>query len=544
MKLFPFLLRHSRRAVLVAVLAGVVSGAANTAVLALFNSLLAGGGRYDLSKVWAFVALCLTVPLARAISELMMIRLGQGSIYEMRMQMCRRILAVPLPLLESLGAARLNSVLTGDIPTITTFVTMMPTLLINAATVAGCLLYLGWLSWEVLLAVLVTMAVGISTYQIPVIRARRSFQRARDARDRLYEHFRAILEGTKELKLHHRRRQAFVTETLDSAASAYRQHQSEGQRIYAFASSWGQLLVFAVIGLLLFSAPRFLGGAADLEKLTGFTLCLLYLMAPLQVLMNTLPNFGQAEVALKRVEAMGLDLQRHGTEADSVAPPEGSSWKSLELCGVTHVYRREGDDGEFVLGPIDLYLSPGEIVLIAGGNGSGKTTLAKILVGLYRPESGEIRLDGELVTEANLEAYRQHFSAIFSDFYLFEGLIGLEAPELGERARRYLNELQIAGKVEIRDGRLSTTALSQGQRKRLALLTAYLEDRPIYLFDEWAADQDPMFKDLFYRQILPELKRRGKTVVAISHDDRYYSAGDRLIKLESGRLVQEAASSR
>jgi putative pyoverdin transport system ATP-binding/permease protein len=97
--------------------------------------------------------------------------------------------------------------------------------------------------------------------------------------------------------------------------------------------------------------------------------------------------------------------------------------------------------------------------------------------------------------------------------------------------------LQLSHKVQVKDGSLSTTELSQGQRKRLALLTAYLDDRPIYLFDEWVADQDPFFREVFYQQILPELKKRDKAVLVISHDDRYFHLCDRLIKLDYGQIV-------
>src|SRR6185369_4993504 len=120
-------------------------------------------------------------------------------------------------------------------------------------------------------------------------------------------------------------------------------------------------------------------------------------------------------------------------------------------------------------------------------------------------------------------------------------LLGIESQQLDEQALEYLKQLQLTQKVEVKDGVLSTTKLSQGQRKRLALLTAYLEDRPIYLFDEWAADQDPLFKQVFYYELLPELKARAKTVLVISHDDRFYEVGDRIIKLESGKIVYDQA---
>ena len=175
-----------------------------------------------------------------------------------------------------------------------------------------------------------------------------------------------------------------------------------------------------------------------------------------------------------------------------------------------------------ILGPVNLTFRPGELTFIVGGNGSGKSTLAKIITGLYPPESGEILLDGKKVTNCDRDDYRQLFSAVFADFYIFGTMLGLNAVNLDSRALHYLTELHLEHKVKVRNGQLSTVDLSQGQRKRLALLTAYLEDRPFYLFDEWASDQDPQFKEIFYRQILPDLKARGKAIVVITHDDRYF----------------------
>jgi putative ATP-binding cassette transporter len=211
---------------------------------------------------------------------------------------------------------------------------------------------------------------------------------------------------------------------------------------------------------------------------------------------------------------------------------------------VTHTYQTDMEDASFTLGPIDLTLEPGELAFVAGGNGSGKTTLVKILTGLYAPESGEIHLDGQPVTDYGRDAYRQQFSVVFSDFHLFESLLGIEGPDLDHSAGDYLRSLRIDHKVSIQDGTLSTIELSQGQRKRLALLTAFLEDRSIYVFDEWAADQDPYFKEVFYRQILPALRERGKTVVVVSHDDRFYDQADRLLYLENGQLLPEHRSTR
>jgi putative ATP-binding cassette transporter len=217
-------------------------------------------------------------------------------------------------------------------------------------------------------------------------------------------------------------------------------------------------------------------------------------------------------------------------------------FNEVELAGVTHSYHQENDDSHFMVGPVNLAFRPGEIVFLVGGNGCGKSTLAKIIAGLYPPEAGGIRVDGRPVTDANRDDYRQLFSAVFSDFYLFDSLLGLNGANLDEQAQLYLRQLHLDRKVKILGQKLSTISLSQGQRKRLALLTAYLENRPFYLFDEWASDQDPEFKNIFYKQLLPDLKARGKAVLVITHDDNYFSCADRIIKLDYGQVLYEEST--
>ena len=109
--------------------------------------------------------------------------------------------------------------------------------------------------------------------------------------------------------------------------------------------------------------------------------------------------------------------------------------------------------------------------------------------------------------------------------------------DLDQRGNELLAKLHLQNKVKVQDGAFTTLTLSQGQRKRLALVVAYLENRPFLVFDEWAADQDPVFKEIFYHELLPELRAMGKTILVISHDDRYFHLADRLIRMENGRLT-------
>jgi len=193
----------------------------------------------------------------------------------------------------------------------------------------------------------------------------------------------------------------------------------------------------------------------------------------------------------------------------------------------------------FHLGPIDLNIAQGDIVFIVGENGSGKTTLIKLLLGLYPPQAGEILLNGNAVSDPERDDYRQLFTTVFADYYLFDDLVQGSAAQSLDSATKYLERLEIAHKVSVKDGVFSTTDLSTGQRKRLALVNAWLEERPVLVFDEWAADQDPAFRRIFYTELLPDLKRLGKTIIVISHDDRYFDIADQLVRLRAGQVVRE-----
>ncbi|MGC3975794.1 MAG: cyclic peptide export ABC transporter [Nitrospira sp.] len=544
MDLIRFLLKKSCSLVICSVAAGVISGLAGAGLLAVIHQAM---NEFPVSSslAWSFLGLAVAVAACKALSEILLTRLGQATISELRYQLSRRILDAPLAQLDRLGHHRLLAALSEDTDVIAQAYVQLPLIGINLATTAGCLAYLGWLSWLMLLLVLGIMVIGAVTFQWQERKAIAFFTRSRETSDALFRHFRSIMSGIKELKLHRGRRQAFLTTQLRPTVKAYERDFVAGMTVYSLASSWGLFLFYAAIGMVLFLWPT--GQAISLQTIVGATLVLLYMMGPFSQIVEWLPGIGRANVALKKIDALGLSLSaatvndgieadgRHGTSAGVL---DVRGWHRLDLVGLTHHYAREGEERPFRLGPIDLTFRPGEVTFLIGGNGSGKTTLALLLLGLYPPDSGQILLDGVPIDDSNREAYRQLFSTVFCDFHLFDSLLGLEQENLDGVAQVYLERLQLESKVQIEDGLFSTQALSQGQRKRLALLTAYVEDRPFYLFDEWAADQDPLFRKVFYTELLPDLKARGKSVLVITHDDRYFSWADRCIRLDLGQLAE------
>ncbi|MGB7084812.1 MAG: cyclic peptide export ABC transporter [Phormidesmis sp.] len=393
--------------------------------------------------------------------------------------------------------------------------------------------YLAWLSDSVFVLLVLVALAAIWSIQTTIRKAQQLFSIAREEEDQLFKHFRAITAGTKELKLHHSKREDFLVGDLQMSAAKLRQKNTKAMKIFAIADGLGQFSLFSILGLILFVTPHFV--SISTPVLSSYALTIVYLTIPFQNLLHRLPDLIRGGVAIRKIEHMKFALKAQ-REPDMDRPHDIYSRCQLSFDEVTYAYRPEAGEHGFQVGPVSLSLEPGQITYLIGGNGSGKSTIAKLITGLYVPDGGSVCLNGLPINDSNREWYRQHFSAIFSDFYLFDRCLGVDHANLDREVETYLKQLHLDRKVTIRNGVLSTTRLSQGQRKRLALLAAYLEDRPIYVFDEWAADQEPAFRELFYTQLLGRLKERGKTVLVITHDDRYFHLADQMLKLDYGQV--------
>ena len=544
MNLLWLLLKASWLQVAIAIFTGLVSGGTTARLIALINKAISDGFQSSNTfsdLAWQFPTFALIVVVNSIISQVLLINLSQEAVYQLRLRLSRGILSSQLRHLEKLGTSRLLATLTEDVATLTSTVYAIPFICVDIAIIIGCLVYLSFLSSTVFTFTVGFVMIAVGSIQLLINRAQGYLIRGRDEQDRLLKHFRAITEGIKELKLHSARRQEFFDSELQHSAAICRDQNSAALLTFSVSTGVGNLLFFLLVGLLLFALPRI--AAISPGILSAYILTVTYLMLPMQSILDKLQALSKATVALQKIERMGLVLAGNKENYIESKKADIKTFSKIELKQVVHAYPGEDKESRFSLGPVDLSFKPGEIVFIVGGNGSGKSTLAKLITGLYIPEAGEIVLDDKKITDDNREWYRQHFSVIFSDYYLFEKLLGMGKPALDEQAQEYLRQLKIAHKVTIENGKLSTTDLSQGQRKRLALLTAYLENRPIYLFDEWASDQDPMFRDIFYKEILVNLKKRNKTVLVISHDDHYFHLADRIIKLDYGKIEYDKVNS-
>lgn len=537
LKIIMFLLRMARGIARVrllawgALVAGILGGAIYSLLIAILSTALSEEPSRTLS--YSFLTLCVLAPVTRFTSQVLLDSIGTRAVFGLRLDLCRQILSARLGRVEELGEHRLLASLSEDMSVLTTAFGQLPMLCMEVGVILSALVYMAWLSPPLLVLVLGGLLLGTASFRLPTLRSGKFREQARSATDSLFAHFRDLIYGSKELKLHRERRAAFVASDLIPTGRAMERSMFLGSFVFTTSNTWGNFVFFAVLGVILFGFGREMAGTP--RVLAGYTLALLYMRTPLEVIRLSLPMLRQAGTAAAALQRVEGQLTADTGEPEGRNEP-GPEWKSLELRGVSHTYSREGEAGGFSLGPIRLSFVAGEIIFLIGGNGSGKTTLAKILTGLYAPESGEIVLDGDRVTDENRDDYRQRFSAVFGDFHLFDTVIGPEGDYSEREAARLLAHVQLEGRVRIEGGRFSTVDLSQGQRKRLALVAACLECRPILFFDEWAADQDPKYKRVFYLELLPELKARGRTVIVISHDDAYFSVADRLIKLTEGQV--------
>lgn len=498
-----------------------------TEVNATFLSLEISNYRFAI----AYFCLFLFILIAKSSSQILMGNVAVDATTSLRLQLYKRISSLPVNDIESIGQSRLIVALTSDVPAIIDGVKVLPILLINTVNIIGILGFLVYLDVNVFFLLLITILLALVSYQIPIFLGERFFMQARHYSDFLQEAIRGLILGAKELKLNTLKRENFYQNNLELYEQKVKKSEKKAWTTMFLAITYGDLISFLVIGIVVFVLQNYY--AIDAMELVGIVMAMLYIKGPISETLNVLPAIPAARVAIAKLGSLfdGYDEEKSSNNSEPV-----ECWSHITLENATYSYRTRQDEHRFFVGPINFRIERGSVTYIVGGNGSGKSTLAKVMSLLYRPNEGRILFGGVEVNEKNISIYRQKISAIYLDFYLFESIMDLHHEDAAILVSQYLKELQLDNKVAIENNRFSTTKLSDGQKKRLALLVSLLEDRELYIFDEWAADQDPEFKHIFYTKILKVLKERKKTVIVITHDDRYFSYADKIVTMDNGKV--------
>ncbi|WP_186032211.1 cyclic peptide export ABC transporter [Burkholderia gladioli] len=537
--MLTYLFRYSLVPVILAIVAGLIGGAASSG-LAIVTGRVVSGAAAPLGYGLVFLALCLVAVAARCFSEITLMRLSQDATCRLRRDLSRQLMDTPLMKLGELGESEVVVIATSDVGRFINALQTLPTLFCNIIVMISSISYMAWVSWRLAAMLSCVIVLGVYLYQRVERRPLEDMTEYRKLLGANYRNFKTIINANKELKLNHERAEAFLANDVEDLTQRARSLYVRGMTGYSWLHNASDMAFYLMIGAALFIVP--LLSTEPRANLASVAIVMLSLVGPVSELVYAIPTLRQSSISMRKIEQ--LTSQLIGEKPAAAPPPDEAPTNPfathaplrLELEAIAFHYPAVGDSDRFGVGPIDLAVRAGEILLISGGNGGGKTTLAMLLLGLYPPDQGRIVLNGVSVTEHNIAAYRQHFSAIFTDFHLFDWLPGRIGTEALARVERYLVELGLEGKVRFVGGRFSTVDLSSGERKRLALLAAYMEDRPVCFFDEWAANQDPRFKEVFYRRLLPELRAQGKAIVAISHDDAYFDCADQIVRIDDGRL--------
>jgi putative ATP-binding cassette transporter len=513
------------------IMVSIISGISNMIVILLITSSLKE--TIELKYLGFYYLITLMIYIAgRKYVESNLINYTRELIYNIRMKLVEKIFSTSYQKFEKIDRGRVYSTLNDDVSMVGNSTNMVVGFVTSFITVTGAFLYLATIAfWATLLTL--TLVIVISFIYFNVSKSTQVyFEDARDTQNVFMRLLNGLIDGFKEISLQKDKKLEYKND-IDKTTSEYKEKTTIANIKFINAFLVGESLLIVLLGIVAFSIPKVFPGI-ELYTIMSFIVVLLYLNGPLGIIFGSIPTILQLKIAWNRIQDFISEIPANLDLTEEVNILNKELVNSIKAENVSFTY--DDDDGgkeNFSVGPINLEVERGQILFIIGGNGSGKTTLAKLITGLYEPSKGKMFINNEVVGTSQVGEY---FSTVFSPCHLFEKMYNVDMTLKSEKVKKYLNVLGLTDKVEIRDNTFSTINLSGGQRKRLALLQCYLEDSPIYLFDEWAADQDPEYRRFFYKELLPEMRMKNKIVIAITHDDHYFDVADKIIKMDMGKV--------
>ena len=526
---------------LVIVVLGAISGFAGAGLIALISELFSKSeslSRDELLRGSMALALVVVLMVVLDILARYLLTSHTAQIHrDLHFNFAQQILARRLRDIEKIGVARLITIYTEDMAMVGAASLSIAGVGTSIFVVIGCLGYLLWISPGMLVSVLLVIITASFAYKAMHEHSINLARESMHQRDIHVNQFKSIVHGIKELKLNFERRKHYVRQEFFPTLEAHKVAHVRSSFIFSLGNAWTQIVYFG----FMITALLYIVLTSESPAVLGpFLIVALFMRSYTTTIMNAIPVWSRAGVALERLSQDGfstIPLDGKLNKPETQLVPEGEKLQ-LEVTDLMYSYRNESDDRNFTIGPLNLTLNSGELIFVVGHNGAGKTTFAKLLSGLFENKTGLIKCNGTAITAELQSSYQELFSVIFTDPFIFEQLIISDefltsADGVNARIDQYLEKLQINNKVTVNSNRLDSTDLSHGQRKRLALLMASLENKQILIFDEWAENQDPAFKEVFYRELLPELRDSGKLVVVISHESQYFDVADRVITLKA-----------
>jgi putative ATP-binding cassette transporter len=495
--------------------------------------LIYRGDNSNIQYVFIFIIVTCAMYITKKEAFKRSITMTEKLIRKMRLRLIKRIQHADLLFLENNKDSEIYIRLTQDINILSQSIPVLIITLDSVFTIIGIFIYCAFLSIKIFLCMFLFVCLSLIVFFSRYIETRNKFEFADELENNFFESIDGLLTGFKQIKVNYKRNDHIYDDLKKDAQNA---ENLIGDGIINLfqVSLITDLIFFGMIGFFIFLLPLMI----DIQVIVipKLITAILFIHSPLTIIYKFAPNVVMSNMAIEKIETLEQKIEK--IHAQTIQPSSHPvDFKSIELSSVSFSYKDKFNQISFSIGPLDLTINKGEVVFIAGGNGSGKSTLLKLLIGLYSTSSpGRIIIDGETLSDSTLLNYRELFSIIFTDYHLFKKLYGIETVDENQ-LNHWLSVMALDHKTAFVDQKFTNLNLSTGQRKRLAYIVALLEDRPVYVFDEWAADQDPEFRKYFYTTILNDLKRLGKTVIAVTHDDRYFDYADRLILMDDGKII-------
>ncbi|MDP9649647.1 cyclic peptide export ABC transporter [Paraburkholderia caledonica] len=538
--IIELLFQTNRRRFLVGTLLGIAGSGSFLALIGLTNRMLQAHARVDFAGVALFIALTMTAALLMAMSQHALARFGCEKAAEIRRNLVTHILATSHKGCEDVGNQRLYAALTDDLDAVSIAIWSLSSLVINVGVTAGGLVYLAWVSLPFFACSAVILAAGLALSRLLMARMHANIRTGSVTEYKLHKHYEGLLQGGKELRLDPAKVKYFLHYELGKSIDELKEHRIRSNLYLALGSAWNNVLLFLVIASVLTIGYAVLHQSAGIVAI--YIITLLFLRNPINTVVDLVPVYMRGTIALEHLRQLGLSVTHPANLPVQHATVRAhGAIERLELEGIC--YRHHDPDVAFALGPVNLVAERGELVFVSGGNGSGKTTLMKVLCGLYEPAAGRILVEGrELVAQIGDEHVRL-FSAVLNDSYVFDFLStdGEHTPS-ASTVEALLREQGLDRLVRYDNGRLVHSGLSQGQQKRLGLVSVLIENSPVVIFDEWAANQDAHFKSNFYDNVLERLRAAGKIVFVVTHDTAWFHKADRIVHLEDGKVASASTA--
>lgn len=521
----------TKHIILIAVYA-LISSLLSFAIIYIINNSIADKFKIDGYVYIAFFSFVIYAYLLNIFFQKELNKITFGMLTMMEKKLFQRILQTPLVKIEKLGTQRFYTAVE-DIRTFYALPGVITSAISSLLMVILCIGYLVRLSMVSALIIMGGIILIAGMYYLVINLLSKSIEKIKKYNESYFGYVQDVVNGFKELIISDKRKAKILEDYVFPNRNAA--YQLDFKISFSFLSIGliSQYGMYIIIGVILFALPEM--GWLKKEFVVPYVLVLLFIAGPINVLINLQDTITRLFVANKRLDTFYEDFKNEKTEKPNNLPV--AHFTKLSFKDIHFNYKNDNADANFELGPVNLDINKGEVIFIVGGNGSGKSTFINILSGLYVPDQGEITFDGKKIdSEKDIQNL---IAAVFTSNHLFSQNYDDYILKDNADYKKLLETFKLENIVKDDSEKSARRQFSKGQSKRMALIFALLEDKPIVVLDEWAADQDPYFRRYFYEELIPKLKAEGKTIIAVTHDDRYFQYCDKLLKFDYGKIVRE-----